>query len=113
MQVRPVHKILVLGVAILCLVAAITVVRRVRASSSRPKSEATTMADGNSGQVPFAAVVSVQRTSISNSLSIAGQFIPYQNVELHAKVAGYIRNIYVDIGDRVHQGTGAGGTGDS
>ena len=104
MQVRPVHKILVLGAAILCLVAAITVVRRVRASSSRPKSEATAMADGNSGQVPFAAVVPVQRTSISNALSIAGQFLPYQNVELHAKVAGYIRNIYVDIGDRVHTG---------
>jgi RND family efflux transporter MFP subunit len=30
--------------------------------------------------------------------------MPYQNVELHAKVAGYIRNIYVDIGDHVHQG---------
>ncbi len=99
MQVRPVHKILVLGVAILCLVAAITVVRRVRASSSR-----TAMADSNAAQVPFAAVVPVQRTSIAFALSIAGQFLPYQNVELHAKVAGYIRNIYVDIGDRVHTG---------
>src|SRR4029077_3339474 len=35
---------------------------------------------------------------------IAGQFIPYQNVDLHAKVAGYIRQINVDIGDRVHRG---------
>jgi RND family efflux transporter MFP subunit len=52
----------------------------------------------------YAAVAPVQRETISNSLSIAGQFIPYQNVELHAKVAGYIKDIYVDIGDRVRTG---------
>ena len=46
----------------------------------------------------------VQRSAIANSFSIAGQFLPYQNVELHAKVAGYIKHINVDIGDRVHTG---------
>ncbi len=53
---------------------------------------------------PTAAVVQVRRTPLSNSLSIAGEFIPYQEVELHAKVAGYIRHINVDIGDHVHEG---------
>jgi RND family efflux transporter MFP subunit len=51
-----------------------------------------------------AAVVKVKRTPLSNTLSIAGEFLPYQEVELHAKVTGYIRNINVDIGDRVHKG---------
>jgi RND family efflux transporter MFP subunit len=46
----------------------------------------------------------VKRQTIATSFSIAGQFSPYQNVELHAKVAGYIRNIYVDIGDHVRRG---------
>jgi RND family efflux transporter MFP subunit len=55
------------------------------------------------GPVP-AAVVQARRMPLSNTLSIAGEFIPYQEVELHAKVAGYIRNINVDIGDRVHTG---------
>jgi RND family efflux transporter MFP subunit len=54
--------------------------------------------------VPRAAVVQVRHTPLSNTLSIAGEFLPYQEVELHAKVAGYIRNINVDIGDRVHTG---------
>lgn len=102
MQVRPLHKVLVLGAAVLCLVAAITLVRHLRAGS-RPKGEGT-MAESNAIQTPFAAVVAVKRTSIANALSIAGQFLPYQNVELHAKVAGYIRHIDVDIGDRVHTG---------
>jgi RND family efflux transporter MFP subunit len=51
-----------------------------------------------------AAVVQVRRTQLSNTLSIAGEFLPYQEVELHAKVAGYIKSISVDIGDRVRQG---------
>src|SRR6202051_3405594 len=51
-----------------------------------------------------AAVVQARRTPISNTLSIAGEFLPYQEVELHAKVSGYIRKINVDIGDRVHKG---------
>ncbi len=53
---------------------------------------------------PRVAVVQVKRAPISNSLSIAGEFLPYQEVELHAKVAGYIKNINVDIGDRVRTG---------
>src|ERR1700692_2887291 len=51
-----------------------------------------------------AAVVQARRTPISNTLSIAGEFLPYQEVELHAKVSGYIRKINVDIGDRGHKG---------
>ncbi len=53
---------------------------------------------------PRAAVVQVRRAPLSNTLSIAGEFLPYQEVELHAKVAGYIQNINVDIGDRVRKG---------
>ena len=103
MQVRPLHKFLVLGAAVLCLVAGITVVRHVRASSpSHAKHGGPGTA--SESQAPFAAVAPVKRETIATSLSIAGQFIPYQNVELHAKVAGYIRNIYVDIGDHVHTG---------
>jgi len=54
--------------------------------------------------VPGAAVAAVTRGTIANTLSIAGEFLPYQEVELHAKVAGYIRNINVDIGDHVRAG---------
>ena len=51
-----------------------------------------------------AAVVPVIRGNLASSLSVAGQFQPYQQVDLHAKVSGYIRWIKVDIGDRVRQG---------
>ncbi len=54
--------------------------------------------------VPTANVLPVERGSISHSLSLAGEFQPYQVVDVHAKVSGYIRHIYVDIGDKVHAG---------
>jgi multidrug efflux pump subunit AcrA (membrane-fusion protein) len=53
---------------------------------------------------PTAAVVQVRRAPLSNNLTIAGEFLPYQEVELHAKVTGYIRHINVDIGDHVRAG---------
>jgi RND family efflux transporter MFP subunit len=51
-----------------------------------------------------AAVARVQRGSLENSLTIAGEFKPFQDVDLHAKVTGYIRTIYVDVGDHVNEG---------
>jgi RND family efflux transporter MFP subunit len=70
------------------------------AGCGHSNSSATVSADA----LPRAAVVKVRRAPLSNTLSIAGEFLPYQEVELHAKVAGYIRNINVDIGDRVRTG---------
>ncbi len=99
MQVRRRRQLIVLAIAAGCVLIAAMVVQRVRAGSSKA-SEANVEAD----RIPYAAVAPVKRQTIANSLSIAGQFSPYQNVELHAKVAGYIKNIYVDIGDRVHTG---------
>ena len=51
-----------------------------------------------------AAVNTVRRGNISHVLSLAGQFQPYQMIDVHAKVSGYVGHIYVDIGDRVHAG---------
>lgn len=96
MQLRRWHKFLVLGVVVVCLVVAALLAKRVGAGLEATRADKETP--------PYAAVAVVKRETIASSLSIAGQFVPYQNVELHAKVAGYIRHIYVDIGDHVHQG---------
>jgi RND family efflux transporter MFP subunit len=51
-----------------------------------------------------AAVVHVERRNVGSTLTIAGEFKPFQDVDVHAKVAGYIRKIYVDVGDHVKAG---------
>ena len=101
MEVRRPHKFLVLGVAVVCLLIVGMVAKRVRAGAA---SRANASDPGGNNQQVFAAVAPVKRETIATTLSIAGQFVPYQNVDLHAKVAGYIRKINVDIGDHVHQG---------
>jgi RND family efflux transporter MFP subunit len=53
---------------------------------------------------PAAQVAIVHRGSIAQVLTLAGQFQPYQVIDVHPKVSGFIRHIYVDIGDRVHEG---------
>src|SRR5271155_1467716 len=50
------------------------------------------------------AVARAQRSDLGDSLTLAGAFKPFQDVEIHAKVAGYIRRIYVDVGDHVKEG---------
>lgn len=52
----------------------------------------------------IAPVAEAVRAPLSKTLDVAGEFYPYQEVELHAKVAGYIRRINVDIGDKVRAG---------
>lgn len=96
---HPLRKWIVLGVAAVGLLLIVVAIKRARAGDARTDETAR----GEAANV-YAAVAPVQRETIANSLSIAGQFSPYQNVELHAKVAGYIKHIYVDIGDRVHTG---------
>lgn len=51
-----------------------------------------------------AAVVKVTSKDLSNELEIASEFQPYQEIEVYAKVAGYIQKLYVDWGSHVKQG---------
>ena len=51
-----------------------------------------------------AAVARAERRSIGTTLTVAGEFKPFQDVDVHAKVAGYIKVIHVDVGDHVKAG---------
>ena len=53
---------------------------------------------------PSAAVVKVVREDLCRELTIPAEFRPYAEVALHAKVSGYVRQVNVDIGDRVKAG---------
>jgi RND family efflux transporter MFP subunit len=53
---------------------------------------------------PVAAVVKVGHGTLGTPLTLAGGFKPFQEVELHAKVAGYIKTMYVDVGSHVKEG---------
>lgn len=54
--------------------------------------------------LPVAPVAAVSRADLSREMTFYAEFRPYQEVAVHAKVAGYVREIAVDIGDRVKAG---------
>lgn len=91
-------KLYLAGGVLLSALLAWMIVRRGKAEGEDP--------DGTpvSGATGSAAVVRIQRGAIENSLTISGEFKPFQEVDVHAKVAGYIKTIYVDVGDHVKTG---------
>src|SRR6476469_2174861 len=50
------------------------------------------------------AVAKVKMDNLERPIELSGEFRAYQAVDVHAKVAGYLKDIYVDIGDRVKAG---------
>lgn len=53
---------------------------------------------------PTAGVVKVTRGNLASTLEIASEFQPFQEIEVYAKVSGYIRKLEVDWGSHVKQG---------
>src|SRR5579863_9032998 len=54
--------------------------------------------------IKFVAVAKVTRGDLARFVTISGELKPYQEIDLHAKVAGYLKFLTVDIGDQVKAG---------
>jgi len=50
------------------------------------------------------AVAKVTREDLSRQLEMAADFRPYQEIKVHAKIAGFVKEILVDVGDHVRAG---------
>ena len=84
--------------AALGLLSGVACTRPVRASES-------SLAVGSSSPAPAAvAVTKPKMEQLSRELVLSAEFRPYQVVDLHAKVAGYVRHINVDVGSAVRAG---------
>jgi RND family efflux transporter MFP subunit len=85
------------GIEIVCGGTLLAIFAAVGCSGSR---EATATA----AALPTVAVARVERGNLSSTLELAAEFRPFQEVEIHAKVAGYVKSMFVDVGDRVKAG---------
>lgn len=88
------RRLAVAATAALVLLTAACVVMASRAPSSTALSAATE-------SLP---VVTVIRRDIRQVIKVPGEFRPYQEVDVDAKVRGYVRKLYDDVGDQVQQG---------
>jgi len=71
------------------------------ASCARPDARPVERAASDAQTV---AAVKIGRGDIAQVLTIAAEFRPFQEIEVHAKVAGFLKSISVDVGDRVRAG---------
>jgi RND family efflux transporter MFP subunit len=58
----------------------------------------------NPAIAPRVGVVKVERHDLASTLEIASEFEPFQEINVYAKVSGYIQKLYVDWGTHVKQG---------
>lgn len=83
--------------------ALLMAVLSVTASCSHQEADRAEAAE-RSGKAVNVAVTKVARADLSQGLRVAAEFRPFQEIDVHAKVAGYVKQIYVDVGDRVKKG---------
>jgi RND family efflux transporter MFP subunit len=80
--------VVIVGVLLWC-------VRRSREEAERNR---------EASNLPVVAVAKVDREDLYREVTIPAEFRPYVEVELHAKVSGYVDKMNVDFGDRVKAG---------
>lgn len=73
-------------------------------NSSCSKSQEVEARAPNSSDTPAVAVAKATVEEMSRQVVLTAEFKPFQEVDLMAKVAGYVKSIHVDVGDRVQQG---------
>jgi len=73
-------------------------------SSSCSKTQNAKAQEAKVSDTPAVAVAKAKIEDMSHGLILTAEFTPYQEIDVMAKVAGYVKNINVDVGDRVKQG---------
>ncbi len=94
---------LVVGV-ILVLTLAGTVGAMYGQRATKRLSEGDVQRATPSPTAPLVSVAPVSRSDLSSTLTLAAEFRPFQEVDVYARVAGYVRQMKVDVGDRVKAG---------
>jgi RND family efflux transporter MFP subunit len=86
-----------------CIVTGIALVvlcscdRKSEAEAAHPETSAST-------SPPVVAVARAGPADLTRAVVLTAEFRPFQEIEVHAKVAGYVKQIMVDVGDRVTAG---------
>ncbi|HTD98981.1 MAG TPA: efflux RND transporter periplasmic adaptor subunit [Mucilaginibacter sp.] len=55
-------------------------------------------------ETPAVELISAEKGILSSTIAVPGELVPYQQVDLFAKVNSYVKKLLVDIGSEVHTG---------
>ncbi len=68
------------------------------------RSSAQALPPDSAASLPTVSVEKVSREDLYKEDTVPAEFRPYVEVELHAKVSGYVKDMNVDFGDKVKAG---------
>ncbi|MDR3697067.1 efflux RND transporter periplasmic adaptor subunit [Mucilaginibacter sp.] len=63
-----------------------------------------TIKEENAIDSPTVVLAQVKKGKLEGGIAVPGELVPYQEVDLYAKVNSYVKKLWVDIGSQVHQG---------
>ena len=84
-----------------CPLVLFVVIAGVGANSGCSRSQAAAV---RAADPPSVAVVRAATGNLAQTLTVAAEFRPFEEIDIHAKVAGYLKSISVDVGDKVRAG---------
>ncbi|MEP7277618.1 MAG: efflux RND transporter periplasmic adaptor subunit [Bacteroidota bacterium] len=84
------------------IIAMATLAFYLAACHNKDKSKATTTSVSNA--MDTVAVFVLHDTSVTKNMELTAELLPYERAELFARVQGYIKEMKVDLGDKVRQG---------
>jgi RND family efflux transporter MFP subunit len=90
-ELRSLRLLFVLGVS------AVLVLELTSCSGSRPAVEA-------SAASVTVGITKILRRNLKREITLSSELVPFQEIDVYAKEAGYVKNLYVDYGSRVKAG---------
>ena len=95
---HPISRNIVFSTTALLVAGAIAIFTSSCSRTEKVQANAATSTD-----TPTVAVAKTTNDDLSRDLVLTAEFRPFQEVDVMAKVAGYVKVIYVDVGDRVKE----------
>jgi membrane fusion protein (multidrug efflux system) len=91
-------------IAVIILVIGINLLSSCGPSKKEKEEQAQTVSDENAIDTPAVVLMPVYKGKLTSTIAVPGELVPYQEVDLFAKVTSYVQKLWVDIGSEVHQG---------
>lgn len=91
-------------IALTVMVTGTSLLSSCNSGKKEKEEQAQTVKQENAIDTPSVVPALVKKGKLSTTIAIPGELIPYQEVDLYAKVNSYVKNLLVDIGSEVSQG---------
>jgi len=90
--------------ALAFFVTGITLLSSCGPGKKEQEEQAITVQQENAIDTPTVVLMPVKKGKLNGSIAVPGELLPYQEVDLYAKINSYVKKLWVDIGSQVRQG---------